>query len=140
MPPVRLQRMQRYLQRVITRRAQWRLDHGVAVPRVKCIVRFNGGIIPIWRLFGQPSESLVDISPDAIQRKPPKFLRFTGRERFPVAIELARGLTLLTFLALFAYDWMETARAKAANLFHKGLGGTFGRTSREPGVSAMEEK
>jgi hypothetical protein len=111
--PAVAERLQRYLHAVITRRALWRLAHGVQVPRVKSIVRFAVAAIPFWRLFGKPAQALVDISPDEIE-KTPKFLLFTGTQRFPFTLVLANALTILTFLTLFTHDWLSTVGAKVA--------------------------
>lgn len=120
--PALLQRLQGYLQRVITRRALWRLEHGVKVPQVKCIVRFNAGPIPFWRVFGKPGEARLDISPDAIKRAPPKFLQFTGKERFPLPLMLAKVLTIFTFLGLFLHDWAATFWAKLTHAPRQSFG------------------
>lgn len=123
--PRTAQRIQRYLQGVLTRRALWRLEHGVGVPRITCIVRFNAGPIPFWRTFFKSKDAKLDISPDEIHAMPPKFLQFTGKERFPLALQLAKVLTLGTFLALFVYDWGATTWAKLAHRTRR----IFGRSA-----------
>ena len=117
LPPTMLQAVQGYLQKVITNRALWRLQHGVKIPQIKCIVRFNAGPIPFWRIFGKPKDSRLDVSPDAIQGTPPKFLQFTGKERFPPALVLAKAMTIFTFWALFFLDWAGTSWAKLIHGF-----------------------
>lgn len=117
--PRTARRLQGRLQHVLTRRALWRLEHGVRVPRIKCIVRFNAGPIPFWRIFGKPADLCLDISPDAILRSPPKFLQVTGKERFPIALQLAKVLTIGTFLVLFVYDGLATARQRLARVLQR---------------------
>jgi 2-polyprenyl-6-methoxyphenol hydroxylase-like FAD-dependent oxidoreductase len=116
-PPQVTRRAFGFLQRVITRRAQWRLEHGVKVPRIKCIVRFSAGIIPFWRTFWKPGNTCVDLSPDEIKATPPKFLQITGTERFPLALKLANVFTILAFLCYFVYDWAATSWHKLAHAF-----------------------
>lgn len=134
--PTTVRRWQGRLQHILTRRALWRLENGVEVPRIKCIVRFNAGPIPFWRVFAKGAGKLLDISPSAIEAKPPKFMQVTGRERFPIALQLARVLTLLTFLILFVYDGVATSLAKGVRTFTRpfrrgaGPGGPQGEVAR----------
>lgn len=107
--------LQAYCQRVITERALWRLQHGVEVAKVKSIVRYAVGAIPVWRVIGKPAGALVDISPDEI-KKVPKFLLFTGQERAPITLKVAKVLTAGTFLGLFTYDWAATSWVKAKHM------------------------
>lgn len=115
--PKATRKLQGYLQRVIAERARWRLENGVEVPKVKCVVRFAAGLIPFWRIIGQPKDATVDLSPIEFEGTPPKFLLFTGKERFPLALKLANTFTICTFLGLFVHDWASTLRAKVALRF-----------------------
>lgn len=110
-PPKVLRKLQGYFQRVITDRALWRLEHGVKVPAIKSIVRYNVGAIPFWRIFFKPADEPVDISPDEVEKIPKRFL-FTGKERFPLALKMAKALTVGTFAGLYAYDWAMTSWKK----------------------------
>lgn len=101
--PETLQRTQRYLQRVIADRARWRLEHGVRTPQVKSIVRYIVGPIPLWRLFGRSADAPIDISPHELASVP-KFMRFTGKERSPLALQIGAVISVVMFLMLFAYD------------------------------------
>jgi 2-polyprenyl-6-methoxyphenol hydroxylase-like FAD-dependent oxidoreductase len=133
-PPRMLQAAQKYLQGVLTKRALWRIEKGIQVPQIKCIVRYNAGFIPFWRIFGKPQNARLDISPSAVRAVPPKFLRLTGKERFPPALKLAKFMTLGTFLALFFYDWIVTSRAQLGHM----LRGIFGSTTSSSTATAPE--
>lgn len=107
----RARRLQGWLQRKMTERALWRLENGVEVPRIKCIVRFNAGLIPFWRTFRSAQPKPIDASPAAFA-KIPKIMQFTGKERFPLPLMVGKVLTVGTFALLFAHDTVATRWAR----------------------------
>jgi 2-polyprenyl-6-methoxyphenol hydroxylase-like FAD-dependent oxidoreductase len=109
--PVRVQKFQRYFQDKLVERALWRLDHGVVVPNLRCIVRTPAGMIRFWKLLSTGAKSFLDISP-APMAEPPKWLHLTGEETKPRVLKFAGPLMTIIFVLLYFFDWATTAAAR----------------------------
>ena len=92
-------------------RALWRLDHGVNVPNLRCLVRTPAGMIRFWRLAFAGSKSFVDISPKPMA-EPPKWLHLTGEETKPRVLKFAGPLMTIIFVFMYFFDWFATALAR----------------------------
>lgn len=117
--PVRVQRLQRYLQERLAERAQWRLDHELTVPNLRCVVRTPAGMIRFWRLLATGAQRFIDISPKPMA-EPPKWLYLTGEETNPRLLKIAGPLMTLIFALLYFFDWSATGVSR----FRVRLGST----------------
>lgn len=109
--PMQVQKLQRYLHEKLVERALWRLEHGVRVPNLRCLVRTPGGMIRFWKLPFINSQPFADISPTHMS-EPPKWLHLTGEETNPRLLKVAGPVMTLLFALMYFFDWWATTASK----------------------------
>lgn len=106
LPPDVIQRVQRWIQESITRRAIWRINHNVRTTSIKCIVRTNASYGQILSKLLFSRKQKIDISPKENSRL--NLIQFKGAEFCPPIVALLGPLVLLQFCALYLYDYVDT--------------------------------
>ncbi|AKK63750.1 FAD-dependent oxidoreductase [Xanthomonas oryzae pv. oryzicola] len=116
--PERVQRLQAHLQRQLARRARWRQDNGIRLPRVTSFLSLTAPLPRVWKLFGGAKAGHIDVSArDLVQ---PAEQRPAGSatwfDRLPISpmtrlgwvIRLRPLGLLLQFALCYAWDAAET--------------------------------
>lgn len=103
--------------RGLEKRAMWRLEHGVELPRVKAAMRANAALPGIWRLKKLDKFPGGDISLPPF--KEPKRAAIHGNEYRPPAMMVNGIIFLVTLSIATARDIVDTRVRKTKMMFRR---------------------